>query len=59
MNEITLGTSTEPRRGEGSPLEEALKPFWETQDRFYENNKHLTMRQLVEKIEGRPYDSVE
>jgi hypothetical protein len=45
MNEITL--------------EEALKPFWEIQDRFYEDNKHLTMRQLVEKIEGRPYDSVE
>ncbi|AEF82037.1 hypothetical protein [Leadbettera azotonutricia] len=42
MNEITL--------------EEALKPFWEEQDRFYETNKHLTMRQLLESMEGRKYN---
>jgi hypothetical protein len=42
MNEITL--------------EAALKPFWEEQDRFYEKNKQLTMRQLLEKLEGRKFD---
>jgi hypothetical protein len=37
-------------------LEEALKSTWEAKDRFYEENKHLTTKQFIEKIEGRKYD---
>jgi hypothetical protein len=37
-------------------LEEALKSTWEAKDRFYEENKHLTTKQFIEKIEGRKYN---
>ena len=37
-------------------LEKALKSTWEAKERFYEENKHLTTKQLIEKIEGRKYN---
>ena len=40
-----------------SVLEKALKPIWEAKERFYEENKNLTIRQILEKVEGRPFSA--
>ncbi|MDR3283986.1 MAG: hypothetical protein LBS97_02270 [Treponema sp.] len=36
-----------------SLLERALQSTWEAKERFYEENKGLTIRQILEKLEGR------
>ena len=47
-------------------LEKALKETWEKKEKFYEDTKHLSIKEIIEKIEGKtfgtkesPVDSVE
>jgi hypothetical protein len=40
-----------------STLEKALKPVWKAKERFYEENRDLTIKQIIEKIEGNHFIS--
>ena len=36
-----------------SSLENALKETWEKKEKFYEDTKHLSIMEIIEKIEGK------
>ena len=36
-------------------LEKALKETWENKKKFYEDTKHLTIMEIIEKIEGKKF----
>ena len=36
-------------------LEEALKETWKNKEKFYEDNKNLSIREILEKIEGKKF----
>ena len=38
-------------------LERALKETWENKEKFYEDTKHLTIMEIIEKIEGRKFET--
>jgi hypothetical protein len=38
-------------------LEKALKETWENKEKFYEDNKNLTIIEILEKIEGRKFNT--
>ena len=38
-------------------LEKALRETWKNKEKFYEDNKHLSIREILEKIEGRKYSN--
>jgi hypothetical protein len=40
-----------------SALENALKENWEKKEKFYEDTKDLTMIEILEKIEGKKFNS--
>jgi hypothetical protein len=37
-------------------LENALKEIWEMKDKFYEDNKNLSVKEIIEKIENKKYN---
>jgi hypothetical protein len=37
-------------------LENALKETWDIKDNFYEKNKHLSLKEIILKIEGKKYN---
>ena len=37
-------------------LEKALKEIWENKEKFYEDTKHLTIMEIIEKIEGKKFE---
>jgi hypothetical protein len=37
-------------------LENALKETWDIKDDFYEKNKHLSLKEIVLKIENKEYN---
>jgi hypothetical protein len=38
-----------------SSLEKALTETWENKERFYEATKHLSVKEILEKIEGKRF----
>ena len=38
-----------------SSLEKALKDTWENKEAFYQKNKHLSIKEIIEKIEGKKF----
>jgi hypothetical protein len=38
-----------------SSIEKALEETWRNKEKFYESNKHLTIREIIEKIEGKKF----
>ena len=36
-------------------LEKALSETWKNKEKFYEDNKHLSIREILEKIEGKKF----
>ena len=38
-------------------LEKALKETWENKEKFYEDTKHLSIMQIIEKIEGKKFET--
>jgi len=39
-----------------SSLEKALKETWEKKEKFYEDTKHLSIMEIIEKIEGKKFN---
>ena len=39
-----------------SSLEKALKETWENKEKFYEDTKHLSIMEIIEKIEGKKFN---
>jgi hypothetical protein len=37
-------------------LENALKETWDIKDDFYEKNKHLSLKEIILKIESKKYN---
>jgi hypothetical protein len=37
-------------------LEKALKETWKNKEKFYEANKHLSIMEIIEKIEGKKFE---
>ena len=40
-----------------SSLEKALKETWENKEKFYEDTKHLSIMEIIEKIEGKKFNA--
>jgi hypothetical protein len=40
-------------------LENALKETWEMKDKFYEDNKDLSVKEIIKKIENKKYNIYE
>jgi hypothetical protein len=40
-------------------LEKALAETWEKKDKFYEDNKNLSIFEIIEKIEGKKFKRIE
>ena len=38
-------------------LEKALEETWKNKEKFYEDTKHLTIMEIIEKIEGRKFET--
>ena len=36
-------------------LEKALEETWKNKEKFYEDTKHLTIMEIIEKIEGKKF----
>ncbi|MCL1865627.1 MAG: hypothetical protein FWF73_07440 [Spirochaetes bacterium] len=36
-------------------LEKALKETWKNKEKFYEDTKHLSIMEIIEKIEGKKF----
>ena len=37
-------------------LEKALKETWKNKEKFYEDTKHLSIMEIIEKIEGKKFE---
>jgi hypothetical protein len=37
-------------------LEKALKETWRNKEKFYEDTKHLSIMEIIEKIEGKKFE---
>ena len=37
-------------------LEKALKETWKNKEKFYEDTKHLSIMEIIEKIEGKKFN---
>ena len=39
-----------------SSLEKALEETWKNKEKFYEDTKHMSIMEILEKIEGRKFN---
>jgi len=39
-----------------SSLEKALKETWRNKEKFYEDTRHLSIMEIIEKIEGKKFE---
>ena len=38
-------------------LEKALKETWKNKEKFYEDTRHLSIMEIIEKIEGKKFET--